>query len=204
MADPIIFDLKLNAVSNIEAFLPDFSKEYKKPETIAAKRADWIDGDWRHCTAAAAVSGIILPSTDMTADRVEPATLPNLITFTDAITSGKQAVICEHFHLKSALLLTSLARLSATSPDVSPDLMKVIAATSRRLYDLRRQQLDNVFPFLDGKFDERSSHVHNVIRAMRLDDLSHSGLCTFADVPNTATRLTVQKILAHRIGITQE
>ena len=201
--NPIIFDLKLNAASNIEVFLPDFS-DFATDATRAKKRAAWIDGGWRCEPAAAVVSGIIVPGPDPTADLVEPATVANLITFTDAITSGKQAVVCEHFHLKSALLLAALSRVAANSPEVGPDLAKSIAVTSKRLYDLRRRQLDNVFPFLDGKFDERSSHVHNVIRAMRLDDLSHSGLCAFAGVPDTATRLTVQKILAHRIGITQE
>lgn len=201
---PIIFDLKLNAAPNVEAFIPDFSRDYKKPETIAAKRSEWIANDWQYSTAAAVVSGIVVPSKDPTVDTVEPATLVNLLTFTDAITSGKQAVVCEHFHLKSALLLTALSRIVTNTPDVAPDLAKSIAVTSKRLYDLRRQQLDNVFPFLDGKFDERSSHVHNVIRALRLDDLSHAGLCAFAGAPNTATRLTVQWILAHRIGITQE
>jgi hypothetical protein len=199
--DPIIiaFDLKLARISGAEQFCPDFSKEYKKQETIDNKKKEWLEHDWEYSVAATTVTGIVTPSGDITVDTVTPATPKSLISFVTALTDSNATVICEHFSARSAVLLAALFRIGGTADAA---FNTEVTTAARRLYDMRRKALDMVFPFLDGKGNDTVPNVHNPIRALRLEELPHPALCTFAGLPLSATRLTIQRKLAHRVGIT--
>lgn len=201
MPDPIVFDLRVDRAPGYEQYCPTFG-EFVKAETRESKRKDWMEDGWKTETAAVIVTGILtVDDTNMSTDKVTPAAVPNVVSFVEAITRKDVPVVCEHFSVKSSMLLTTLFRY-ADAPEVSVDTAAVILAAARKLYDLRRAALDMVLPFLDGKLISDASHVHNPIRALRLDGLPHAGLCAFAGLPIKATRLTVQRKLAHRIGIT--
>lgn len=189
----IIFSLQLAPVTNIEALCPSF-EDFKKPETVAAKREEWLKKGWRDNPLASHVSAILVPGDDPAVDKQIPATPDGLVKFVKAITSGADAVICEHFHACSAQLLVALSRVSKEV--VGRD------EAAHALYELRRRQLGMMFSHLDGKDYETAFNVHNPIRAMKLDDMSTPQLAQFLGLQPTATRLTILKDLAHLLGIT--
>jgi hypothetical protein len=190
----IIFSLKLEPISNVEAFCPDFSREYKKAETVAAKREEWLKDGWRDNPLASHVAAILVPGDDPAVDKQIPATAEGLVKFVKAITSGKDAVVCDHFHACSAQLLVALSRVHKDTAG------RTEAAAA--LYALRRRQLGVMFSHLDGKDYETAFNVHNPVRAMKLDDMSTAQLAQFLGLQPNATRLTVLKDLAQLLGIT--
>jgi len=207
----IVFDVKVD--QHPRATPPDFSKQYKKAETIKAKEQAWKDeGGWKTSPANCVITQFLVADPENPEKDIElPVTSNSLIQFVEHIVSiyGERhvtvgagcvdpVVVADDITYKTCVLANTIIDMIAglkASENLTEDDVQAIVDLKNALAELYSFRLDYI------QNDHVYGNCHNLAKTLKWDALDGTVPQEMLRLSEKATRLAMLYRLASLCGL---